>query len=234
VPERRATRDVDIRLSGPSNNLLVDLQRAGRIDLADFLSFLVEPDRDPPSIEGDGMIYSGLRFGVQAQLAGKVYAGPFGLDVGFGDVLTEAPETVDGTDFLAFAGVERARHRIYPRVVHIAEKLHAYTLPRPTENSRVKDLPDLALLAQIGPLASTAVRKAVEATFAFRKTHPLPSILPSPPASWASRYAKMARDDELTWRSIDELVAVVRGFIDPVLAGDSGAWDPESWTWQRR
>jgi hypothetical protein len=34
----RTTRDVDIRLSGPSDNLLVDLQRAGRIDLGDFRS----------------------------------------------------------------------------------------------------------------------------------------------------------------------------------------------------
>lgn len=105
------------------------------------------------------MIYDGLRFRVQAMLAGKVYAGAFGLDVGFGDVLTEPPEIVDGKDFLAFAGVLRARHRIYPRVVHIAEKLHAYTLPRPRENSRVKDLPDLALLAQIGSLDPSALRK---------------------------------------------------------------------------
>ena len=229
----RTTRDVDIRLSGPSDNLLVDLQRAGRIDLGDFLSFIVEPDRVHPTIEGDGMIYDGLRFRVQGQLAGKVYAGPFGLDVGFGDVLTEPPETVLGSDFLAFAGVERARHRIYPRVVHIAEKLHAYTLPRPTENSRVKDLPDLALLAQIGPLESAGVRKAIEATFAFRKTHPLPAALPSPPASWAMRYAKMARDDELLWPRIEELVTVVRGFLDPVLAGESGSWNPSTWAWQR-
>lgn len=28
-------------MSGPSDNLLVDLQRVGRIDLGDFLSFLV-------------------------------------------------------------------------------------------------------------------------------------------------------------------------------------------------
>ena len=148
--------------------------------------------------------------------------------------MTEPPETVDGTDFLAFAGVERARHRIYPRVVHIAEKLHAYTLPRPTENSRVKDLPDLALLAQIGPLESKAVRNALEATFSFRKTHPLPAAVPSPPASWGSRYAKIARDDELAWPNIDELVAVVRRFLDPILAGVNGTWDPASWTWQNR
>ncbi len=171
----RTTRDVDIRLSGSSDALLGELEAIGRRDLGDFLSFVIEPDRDHPTIEGDGMIYEGLRFRVQAMLAGKVYAGPFGLDVGFGDVLTEPPETIEGSDFLSFAGAPRARHRIYPRVVHIAEKLHAYTLPRPRENSRVKDLPDLALLAQIGPLEGVAVRKALDATFAFRKTHPLPS-----------------------------------------------------------
>jgi hypothetical protein len=120
----RTTRDVDIRMSGCSASLLTELQGAGRIDLGDFLTFVVEPDRDHPNIEGDGMVYDGLRFRVQAMLAGKVYAGSFGLDVGFGDVLTEAPETIEGSDFLSFAGVARARHRIYPRVVHIAEKLH--------------------------------------------------------------------------------------------------------------
>jgi hypothetical protein len=230
----RTTRDVDIRLSGSSDDLLAELQGIGRIDLGDFFSFIVEADRDHPTIEGDGMIYAGLRFRVQAYLGGKVYAGSFGLDVGFGDVLTEPPEVVDGTDFLAFAGVTRARHRIYPRVVHIAEKLHAYTLPRERENSRVKDLPDLALLAQIGSLDSAALRRALEATFAFRKTHPLPAALPSPPASWAERYAKLASDDELAWQTLEELAASVRGFLDPVLAGDEGTWSPDTWSWAPR
>lgn len=229
----RTTRDVDVRLSGPSDNLLVELQRAGRTDLGDFLSFVIEPDRDHPKIEGDGMVYDGLRFRVQGELAGKVYAGSFGLDVGFGDVLTEPPETIDGTDFLAFAGVSRARHRIYPRVAHIAEKLHAYTLPRPRENSRVKDLPDLALLAQVGPVKSAVLRTALKATFTFRKTHPLPVVLPPPPASWATRYGKIASDDDLAWPTIAKLEDVVRGFLDPVLAGADGTWSPESWSWRK-
>jgi len=230
----RTTRDVDVRLSGSSDDLHTELQRIGRIDLGDFLLFVVEPDRDHPTIEGDGMVYAGLRFRVQANLGGKVYAGAFGLDVGFGDVLTEPPEVVDGTDFLAFASVERARHRIYPRVAHVAEKLHAYTLPRARENSRVKDLPDLALLAQIGPLDSGALRRALAATFTFRKTHPLPAALPSPPASWAARYAKIASDDELAWQTLENLEETVRRFLDPVLAGEDGTWSPDSWSWQPR
>ena len=46
-------------------------------------------------------------------------------------------------DVLAFAGIAPPTLRLYPVETHIAEKLHAYTLPRPRPNSRVKDLPDL-------------------------------------------------------------------------------------------
>jgi hypothetical protein len=227
----RTTRDVDIHLRGPSEGLLAELQRAGRLDLGDFLGFLVEPDRSHPLIEGDGMVYEGLRFRVQGQLAGKLYGMPFGLDVGFGDVLTELPEMIDGSDFLAFVGAPRARHRVYPRVVHIAEKLHAYTLPRKRENSRVKDLPDIALLAQVGRLEADRLRTALQATFEFRKTQPLPSTLPGPPPSWEPLYERMAREDALPWRTLAELLLAVRCFIDPVLAGGTGNWDPERWSW---
>lgn len=228
----RTTRDVDIRLSGSGDTLPSELEAIGRLDLGDFLSFTVEPDRDHPTIEGDGMVYEGRRFRVQGMLAGKIYAGPFGLDVGFGDVLTEPPEAIEGSDFLSFAGVPRARHRIYPRVVHIAEKLHACTLPRPRENSRVKDLPDLALLAQIGPLESVSIRRALEATFGFRKTHELPASLPPPPSSWASRYERMAKDDELAWPTLPKIEEAARAFLDPVLAGIQGTWAPAQWSWR--
>jgi hypothetical protein len=227
----RTTRDVDVRLTGPSDALHVELQRAGRLDLGDYLAFIVEPDREHPTIEGDGMVYDGLRFRVVGHVAGKVYAMPFGLDVGFGDVMTAPPETIEGTDFFDFVGAPRARHRVYPRVVHIAEKLHAYTLPRRNENSRVKDLPDLALLASVGPLDGAALREALEATFAFRKTHALPGGVPDPPASWARVYARMVEDDDLEWRTMPELLEAVRAFLDPVLAGPCSVWSPDTWSW---
>jgi hypothetical protein len=227
----RTTRDVDVSLSGPSDSLLGDLQRVGKVDLGDFLTFLVEADRDHPTIDGDGMIYQGLRFRVQGYLAGKVYAGAFGFDVGFGDMMTAPPDVIAGTDFLAFVGAPRAQHRVYPRVAHIAEKLHAYTLPRPRENSRVKDLPDLALLATIAPLDGTELRKALEATFTFRGTHALPTAIPDPPATWARGYANIVQQDDLLWRTLPDLLLAVRGFLDPVLAGPCGTWRPDTWSW---
>jgi hypothetical protein len=65
--------------------------------------------------------------------------------------------------------------RLYPIETHIAEKLHAYTMPRTRPNTRVKDLPDMALLATAEPLEAARLRAALERTFAFRATHPLPS-----------------------------------------------------------
>ncbi|HEY0468618.1 MAG TPA: nucleotidyl transferase AbiEii/AbiGii toxin family protein, partial [Polyangiaceae bacterium] len=134
----------------------------GSLDLGDWLSFIVEPDADMPKIAGQGMVYDGFRFRAEARLAGKVYGDPFGVDIGFADVLTTEPDVAQGSRFLEFAGVEPRTFRLYPRHAHIAEKLHAYTMPRDRSNTRVKDLPDLALLASVGPLDAAELRRAIE------------------------------------------------------------------------
>ena len=115
---------------------------------------------------------------------------------------------------------------------HIAEKLHAYTMPRTRPNSRIKDLPDLALLASAGPLNAASLRSAIETTFTFRQTHDVPALVPDPPRTWTVPYAQMAAEDELPWRSLDDVLASARAFLDPVL-GDlaMGIWTPTTWTW---
>lgn len=42
----------------------------------------------------------------------------------------------------------------------------------------------------------------------------------------------MAAEDGLRWASLDEVVTAVRAFLDPVLRGDDGTWDPGTWTWR--
>jgi hypothetical protein len=69
---------------------------------------------------------------------------------------------------------------VYPRETHIAEKLHAYTLPRKRPNSRVKDLPDIALLSKIGALDGAVLRSALERTFTFAARIPFPRLCPNP------------------------------------------------------
>jgi len=105
-------------------------------------------------------------------------------------------------------------------------------MPRTRPNSRIKDLPDIALLASIGALEGRQLAAALEQTFTFRKTHALPDSLPDPIAAWEVPYAAMATFDELPWRTLTEVTAAAQAFLDPVLAGERAAqWDPSTWRW---
>ncbi len=233
VSRARTTKDVDLRIEGPTADLLEGLQAVGRLDLSDWFSFLVEPDLEHPLIEGVGAVYTGQRFRVRGELGGARYGDPFGLDLGVADVLLEAPEVKQGSDFLEFVGVARPSLRVYPRTSHISEKVHAYTLPRDRPNSRMKDLPDLALLASTGPFEAARLRAALDATFTFRKTHALPDRLQAPPDAWAPQYARLARTDGLPWGSLAEVFTAAQLFLDPVLAGIArSSWDPARWAWK--
>lgn len=228
----RTTKDVDLRLMGSPDDLLAKLQEAGRADLGDFMGFEVGPDNEHPEIVNDGMQYDGLRFRAECRLAGKVYGDPFGVDVAFGDPILGEPEEVVTEDVLAFAGIAPPTLRLYPIESHIAEKLHAYTIPRLRPNSRVKDLPDIALLATVRDLDSTTLRAAIEQTFNHRATHPVPTSVPAPPEVWASVYARIAANDGLKWRTLVEVTEAVRKFLNPVLVGTNARWSAGSGAWQ--
>ena len=230
----RTTKDVDLRMVGSPDGALAKLQETARRDLGDFMTFELGPDDDHPDIQNDGMQYDGLRFRAECRLAGKIYGQPFGVDVAFGDPILGEPEVVVAEDVLAFAGITPPTLRLYPIETHIAEKLHAYTMPRARPNSRVKDLPDLALLATAQTLEAKRLRAALEQTFGFRRTHPLPVILPDPLPAWVTPYAAMAREDQLAWPTLEDVTKAAKAFLDPVLAGDLDAtWTPETWTWGR-
>ena len=229
----RTTRDIDLRISGSPEQLSNLLQRAAELDLGDHLSFTLQRHPTHPTIEGDGIVYEGHRFRAEANLAGKIYGDRFGVDAGFGDVLTMAADEHHGSDLLAFAGIAPTSYRIYPREAHVAEKLHAYTLPRPRENTRVKDLPDLALLAMTGTFDADLLRNALDATFSFRNTHPLPRTLPSPPLGWSPDYSTIARRDALPWRDLPSVFEAARAFLDPILSEHAGVWIPEQWSWTK-
>lgn len=227
----RTTKDIDLRVTGSPETVLTQLQEAGRNDLGDFMAFEVSPDTEQPTIQNDGMQYEGLRFRAECRLAGKLYGQRFGVDVAFGDPILGEPATVTADDLLAFAGIAPPVLRLYPIETHIAEKLHAYTMPRMRPNTRVKDLPDLALLATTQSLEATRLRAALEKTFSFRATHPLPPSLPHPPENWLKAYGEMAKDNDLPWTTLDQVTAAAGAFLDPVLASKGGIWLPTAWAW---
>jgi Nucleotidyl transferase AbiEii toxin, Type IV TA system len=232
VERARTTKDIDLRLTGSPQDVLGRLQEAGRRDLGDFLAFELRPDAEHPEIQNEGMQYEGARFQAVCRLAGKLYGNPFGVDVAFGDPIAGAPDIVVADDVLGFAGIPPPTLRIYPVETHLAEKLHAYTVPRKRPNSRIKDLPDIALLAGVKAVASHRLRAALEQTFRFRKTHDLPAALPEPPSAWEAHYAAMAREDGLQWSTLAGVTVAARAFLDPVLAVNAPAtWDPGKWRW---
>jgi hypothetical protein len=231
----RTTNDVDLRMMGSPERLLERLQHAGRSDLGDFMTFEIGADADHPEIHNDGLQYDGLRFRAECKLGGKIYGQPFGVDVAFGDPIVGEPDLVLADDVLAFAGIAPPRLRLYPVETHVAEKLHAYTVPRERPNSRVKDLPDMALLASARAIDAGRLREALDQTFAFRGTHALPVALPAPIEAWRLPYAAMAREDQLAWPTLDDVAQAARAFLNPVLAGSLDAtWQPSAWRWHTR
>lgn len=232
VERARTTKDIDLRLVGPATGLLERLQLAALRELHDFMVFTIAPDAEHPAIANEGMVYEGQRYRVSCALAGKPYGQAFGLDIAFADPIYGEPDVAVAEDVLRFAGIAPPTLRLYPLETHLAEKLHAYTLPRKRPNSRVKDLPDIALLAGVREIEAEHLRRAFEQTFSSRKTHPLPVSLPPPPLAWAAPYTRMVEQDELHWVDLATLVRAIEAFLNPILDGTAvRTWRPSTWLW---
>jgi len=196
-PQARTTKDIDLSVflvgpeSGPTSPDLRDrLQAAAEADLGDYLTYRI----GEPQVELTNAPKGGSRYPCEAVLLGKTYA-RLHIDVGIGDALVGEPEPLIGDDVLDFAGIEPAKVLAIPKALQFAEKAHAYSFPwsgRP--NTRTKDLVDLVLLIERGPPDPAEIRRALDATFGTRQTHPLPESLPLPPASWAGDFPGIASE----------------------------------------
>ncbi len=206
----RATRDLDFTartarsLSG--DELITQLQDAGATDLGDFSFYRI----GAPMMDLDGAPYGGSRYPVESIMGGRTFI-KFHLDVGVGDVILDPPEHARVRDWLGFAGIAPPQVPMIQSEQQFAEKLHAYTLPRTTHNSRVRDLVDMVLLIQSGRLDAGRVVKALNATFARRATHEVPETLRPPPEEWRSPFAAMADECGLVL-SVEEAFQIVMEF----------------------
>jgi len=227
----RTTKDIDLRLLGNPEDLGQHLRaiEAYRPDPEDHLEFTITPDPHHPNVTGDGVKYDGYRYRVKAKIAGKPYAA-FGLDVAYGDPIHGEPDVLEGSDFFETYGIPRVRVRAYPPTTHLAEKLHAYTLPRGRVNMRLKDLVDVPLIsAALDGVTASDLRAAIQLTFEFRETHDPPPALPVPPREWLGPYDKLKEAEGLPWDDVDALHAVAA--VGPVLRGARGTWSAEHGRW---
>jgi hypothetical protein len=205
----RATKDLDFTVRTNPDGVLGYLQDAGAQDIGDFFAFRV----GEAMMDLDGAPYGGSRYPVEAILGGRTFA-KFHLDVGVGDVIVDPVEFMQTRDWLAFAGIDPPRVPMIQREQQFAEKLHAYTLPRPTApNSRVRDLVDMVLLIRSRTLDATRVVECIRRTFARRDTHTVPRTLEAPPESWNAPFAALAEECALEISASDAF-ADLAGYFD--------------------
>jgi hypothetical protein len=188
------------------------LQSAADVPLGDWFEFTL----GPPALDLTAAPYGGARYPVEARMDERIFA-RFHLDAGIGDVVSPPLETLVCRDWLGFAGIQPSRVRMIAREQQFAEKLHAYTLPRNSANSRVKDLVDMALLIASGGMDRQRVLDALHLTFERRGTHDLPANLVPPPADWQIPFQALAEECGLP-TDIAAVFARVLEFVEEVLA----------------
>ena len=198
----RSTVDIDLTLqrvatgtsAGGDMNQVVRamLQSAADISLGDWFEFVI----GAPVMDLNAAPYGGARYPIEARMDELTFT-RFHLDAGIGDVVLQPLETIECRDWLGFAGIETTRVQLIPREQQFAEKIHAYTLPRNTANSRVKDLVDVALLIASGGLNRERILDALRLTFERRGTHDLPVALVPPPAEWQIPFQALAGECRL-------------------------------------
>jgi predicted nucleotidyltransferase component of viral defense system len=187
----RTTKDIDISFKGNLGGLWKGKEKSDPEDLQEFIQKRVSADVGDffefeigsKVKELENAPYGGYRFPVNAIMAGRRFI-KFEIDIGGGDVWMEPHENVQLKNWFQFAGLESQKISIISKEQQFAEKLHAYTLPRETPNSRVKDLVDLLILSRAKTINKEILLTAVRATFSKRKTHELISKLPNPPTNW--------------------------------------------------
>lgn len=207
----RATKDLDFHaLVGA--DLLDTLQEAAEGDLGDHFRFVVQP---PERGTLGGPPEGGQRFRVQAFLDGTLPFTTFVIDVGQGDLIWSALDTLPARVDLSFADLPPQAFPTYPLPEHFSEKLHAYTRPRPEGGrTRVKDLLDLSLI--IGELhltPSAEVFRLVQAVFDRYGSHSLPDEVPAPPEDWRGPYRALAAGLTHPVTDMDEARDQVQRFL---------------------
>lgn len=166
----RTTKDLDLLDYGA-----MDIPRVEGV-FRELCTLQVEPDGLdflPDSVKGaiirEDNLYQGVRVTLQARLGvARIH---LQVDIGFGDAVV--PEKVQYPSLLGFPEPDL---RAYPQAAMVAEKFHVMVVFG-LANSRVKDYHDIWTILRTFRIPREALREAILATFARRRT-PVPRELP--------------------------------------------------------
>lgn len=178
---------------------------------------------DPASVKGAVIRkeagYGGVQLDLQAKLDGARIA--LQVDIGFGDAVTPAPESVRYPVLLD--DLPAPQLRTYPKYTVVAEKFHAVCLLG-MANTRMKDYFDLWVLLTKEALEPAKLRRAIEATFDRRKLA-MPGAIPlglsdafAQDAIKQKQWAAFLKKNRLEALGLAEVVALLRNALQPLLA----------------
>lgn len=218
APETRPTMDIDL-LGITDNSMDAIAVIAQAICQQD-----VEPDGlvfDPGSIEVARIVEDADYAGVRVRLRGTLGVARIAmqLDIGFGDVVTPKPETVEYPAILDFPAPAL---RGYSRESAIAEKFEAM-VKLDVLNSRVKDFFDIWLLSRQFDFDGPILARAVTNTFTTRGTV-MPAIPVALTGAFGNEPAKQTQWQGFVRKSrlqtapvsFAEVVEAISGFLGPV------------------
>jgi hypothetical protein len=162
--------------------------------------------------------YAGIRVTLLAWIDGARC--PVQVDVGYGDAVTPAPESVEYPVMLQ--GFPAPRLRVYPRYTVVAEKLDAM-ITLGVANSRMKDYFDLWVLAQHSDFDGVVLCQAIRATLSRRGTD-LPKGVPfgltdafATDPQKQMQWQGFLKKNRLEALSLNLVVADLRKFLMPPL-----------------
>ena len=226
----RATIDIDVYREAAREVAEADLRAAAAKDIGDWFAFEIGAGRSV----ADGA--AGIRLPVTAYVGTTVWAS-FHVDLVGSDLrMTGEPEAVPPLARVVMPDVDQHGYRAYPLVDHVADKVAA-TFELHGEwgapSTRYKDLVDLvAIVIAASVEAGTQMTALRSETDRRGITLPVRFSVPDR-ALWERGYAAEAGRSLLPIaHTLDDALATVRPFLDPLLDGSAaGTWDPEHGRW---
>lgn len=223
LPLSRSTTDIDLYardaqlLIGTAQEqneaILLLLREQVEQDLQDYFSFDVE--RVLARLHGPKE--GGVRCLIMAKVNNKEYY-KFHVDVALCLEILK-PEIIHPKNTLPFSENEDFSISVLQKEELFANKIHAYTRPRLSQNSRVEDLVDMALLIAHG-LTNEKVRLSLKQVFAGSADHQVvPSKLSPPPVSWINEFVAIAERRNLQI-SMDQAFEAVVAFYSGVFSDE--------------
>jgi len=224
----RGSLDVDLYREAAREVAEAELRQAATSDLGDWFRFEI----------GAGSVIGndGVRLPVNALVAATTWV-KFHVDlVGSDRRMTGQPERVPPLARGVIPDVAQRGYRAYPLADHVADKVAAtYERRGDTRipSTRYRDLVDLVAIITGASVDAQAQTTAMTSEFR-RRVLSRPGRFNVPDrALWATGYAAEARRSLLDIaHTLDEALATVRPFIDPILDGSAtGRWNPTKRRW---